>query len=303
MTNVVCILHGGCPIPGWLEDAACAGRLYLTLNDPGEHDYDAVPAAALVSRNPVPRGFAENVNAALHKVFVEDDQEMACVVNFDLEMDADVPFILAGALAAHADLGAVAAALLAPGDAPTFSVGTRPTPFKEFLRASGLRSEALVAVQRRLLRRTDGWSTRNTAPSEELRLLSAEEYLPWTCLALRRQAWVDVGPLDERFPLYGEDIDWGFRCHRSRWRLGLADCGPVVHFGRATRGQRADSLYEVSHRELHRKWGWDSSFRWQQQGLRWRRRWPFRRWTAPLDWSLLTPHIHRRESDLGVDHV
>ncbi len=303
MTNVVCILHGGCPVPGWLEKVSHSGRLYLTLNDPGQHAYDRIPAAASVTRNPLPRGFAENVNAALHRVFVDDDQETACVVNFDLEMDHNVLFSLAGALVAHPELGAVAAALRDPGDAPTFSVGTRPTPLKEFLRASGLRSEPLLAVQRQILRWTHGWSDRNRAPFGELRLLSADQYLPWTCLALRRRAWVDVGPLDERFPLYGEDIDWGLRCHQTGWRLGLRDCGPVVHFGRATRGRRADALYEVSHRELHRKWGWDSSLRWQQHGLRWRGRWPIRPLTAPLDWSLLTTPAPRRETWKGVDHA
>lgn len=275
-------------MPGWLADVARTGRLYLTVNDPADHPYGDPPAGASVTENPTPRGFAENVNAALRKVFVDDDQEAACVVNFDMQLDGGSLDALAGVLGDQPDLGVVGAVLRGTDGAPIFSVGTWPTPLKEFLRASGLRSPALVAAQRRLLRRRRGWAARNTALAGAVRPLGSDEYLPWTCLAIRRQTWTDVGPLDERFPLYGEDIDWSLRCHQSRWRLGVRDCGSVVHFERATRGPLADSLYEVSHLELHRKWGWDASLRWQRRGLRARRSWPLRRWTEPLDWSHLT---------------
>lgn len=275
-------------MPGWLRAVSRVGRLYLTVNDPGHHAYDDLPPDALVTQNPAPRGFAHNVNAALHRAFVEDDRETVCVVNFDLDMASNALPALVDALGDQPELGAVGAVLRGQDGTPTFSAGTKPSPVKEFLRASGLRSQALLAMQRLLLRRTRSWSARNALPGTGSRVLSDEEYLPWTCLAIRRRAYEDVGPLDERYPLYGEDIDWGLRCHQSNWKLGLRDCGPVVHFERATRGRRADSLYEFSHLELHRKWGWDPSLRWQQRGLRARRRWPLGRLTAPLDWSLLT---------------
>ncbi|MDQ6782874.1 MAG: glycosyltransferase [Actinomycetota bacterium] len=287
MICVVCILHGGCSVPGWLAQVSRVGRLYLTVNDPGQHAYGELPPGSLVTHNPVPKGFAHNVNAALRRAFVDERQETACVVNFDLEMAGCTLDTLVTALDERPEVGAVGAVLRGQDGAPTFSAGTWPTPLKEFLRASGLRSRALIDLQRLLLRHTRRWSARNSMLGREWRVLSVDEYLPWTCLAIRRRAWEDVGLLDERFPLYAEDIDWGLRCHQSDWKLALQDCGPVVHLERATRGRRSDSLYELSHRELHRKWAWHSSLRWQQRGLRVRRRWPLRTWTAPLDWSLL----------------
>jgi GT2 family glycosyltransferase len=287
MINVVCILHGNVAVPPWLVDARSIGRVYLILNDPGEGRYDNLPDAVIVTRNRVPLGFAENLNTALRRVFIEDEQDAACVVNFDLDLHCDALLELASALRADPALGVVGAVLGGPNGLPTFSVGTLPTPLKEFLRAAGLRSGALFRLQRGILRRSQRWAARNAPPDSGSRSLGPDEYLPWSCVAVSRSAWESVGPMDERFPLYAEDIDWSLRCRHAGWSLSLHDCGPVVHHERATRGQLADTLYEYSHLELHRKWGWSASLRWQLRGLMARRRIPLRWAAAPLDWSLL----------------
>lgn len=284
--DAVCILHGGFPVPRWLADGG--NRIHLTLNDPEDHPYDKLPAAATVTRNAAPRGFAQNVNAALRTVFGQGGRDVACLVNFDVDAGDQVLGALASALVAEDNLAAVGAVLSGPDGAPTFSVGTRPTPVKEALRAAGLRAGAALRVQRMLLRRAPGWAARNAAPPSGMRVLAEGEYLPMTCLAVSRRAWEAVGELDERFPLYAEDIDWSLRCHRAGWRLAVADCGPVVHAERATRGPGADALYEYSQLELHRKWRWDANLRWQRRALAARGRWPLRQLTSPLDWSVLT---------------
>ncbi|MDQ1357817.1 MAG: N-acetylglucosaminyl-diphospho-decaprenol L-rhamnosyltransferase [Acidimicrobiaceae bacterium] len=288
MINVVCILHGNVAPPPWLIEAPTLGNVYITINDPGAGRYEVLPDGAIVTVNNVPLGFAENINAALRKVFIDDGQEEACVVNFDLEMRSDALVKLASALRSEPASGVVGAVLVGPDGSPTFSVGTLPTPLKEFLRAAGLRSGALFRLQRRTLRRSQRWVARNAPPAKGSRILSAEEYLPWSCVAVSRRAWEGVGPMDERFPLYAEDIDWSIRCRQAGWLPSLHDCGRVTHHERATRGRRADTLYEFSHLELHRKWGWTANLRWQTRGLRARRSWPLRSLAAPLDWSLLT---------------
>jgi len=286
--NVVCVMHGGFPIPQWLSHVSQSGQLYLTLNDPGDHEYADVPSGCILTTNRQPLGFAQNVNAALAKVFDEDRHPLACVVNFDLEMEPDALGTLVSVITADDRLGAVAARLCARDGSPVFSAGTRPTPLREFLRAAGLRSGPLFDLQRAVIRRTSGWTARNAVPEEGARVLGTSEYIPWTCLVVREAAWSAVGGLDERFPMYGEDIDWSFRCHESDWKLGLADCGRVVHFERATRSPRTDVLYEYSHLELHRKWGWDTNLRWHRRGLEVRHRWPLEALTPTLDWELLT---------------
>jgi GT2 family glycosyltransferase len=262
-------------------------RLHLTLNDPGEQEYRNLPDAASVTRNATPLGFAENANNALRRLFSDHQRDIACVVNFDVDGRQETLLELTSALRGDARLAAVGAVLSGPDGAATFSVGTVPTPAKEYLRAAGLRSGRALRLQRSVLRRTARWAARNARPPSGVRVLEANEYLPWTCLAVRREAWESIGQLDERFPLYAEDIDWSLRCRQAGWGLAVADCGPVTHHERATRGPRADALFEYSHRELHRKWDWPANAAWQRRGLATRRCWPLRRIVPPLDWPLL----------------
>lgn len=45
------------------------------------------------------------------------------------------------------------------------------------------------------------------------------ELLPGTCVVFRREALASVGPLDERFFIYCEDVDWSIRARRAGWKL------------------------------------------------------------------------------------
>jgi GT2 family glycosyltransferase len=134
--GVVCVLHGGFSVPSWLR---LRDDLDLTLNDPLHHAYADLPPRAAVTRNERVRGFAENVNAALRRLFTEGRRDVACVVNFDVDAFPDPIPMLVEALAGDPQLAAVGALLYGRDRQPTFSVGVRPTPAREFLRAAGLR--------------------------------------------------------------------------------------------------------------------------------------------------------------------
>lgn len=54
-------------------------------------------------------------------------------------------------------------------------------------------------------------------------------YIMGCSLLVRRDAWDDVGPLDERFFVYGEDPDWQRRARRRGWRLLFEDEPDVRH--------------------------------------------------------------------------
>jgi N-acetylglucosaminyl-diphospho-decaprenol L-rhamnosyltransferase len=54
-------------------------------------------------------------------------------------------------------------------------------------------------------------------------------------MMIRRETFEDVGPLDEEYFLYFEDVDWCFRAWRAGWRcsyLPTATC--IHHYGRAS---------------------------------------------------------------------
>ena len=253
---VICVLHGDPVLPAWL--ATLGPIVHLVVNDPGPGRYVALPAVREVWVNPEPLGFAANVNAAIARV---PDAVVVCV-NFDLAMGPEVPGLLVEELVQDPRLAVVAPVLRDARGELAFSVGSGPTALKEFTRAAGLRSGRPQRVVRAVLRRLPRWQQRN----EVARVLGPQEYLPWTCVAVRRDAWEAVGPLDEQFEMYAEDLDWGRRAARAGWSAALVDVGTVIHTERATRSARTDALYERSHALFHAKWDRPDHARWQRRG-------------------------------------
>jgi hypothetical protein len=59
-------------------------------------------------------------------------------------------------------------------------------------------------------------------------------YLQGCCLLLRVQALVEVGPFDERFFLFYEDVDLSRRLSDAGWALGICPEAVVIHEGHAS---------------------------------------------------------------------
>jgi len=57
------------------------------------------------------------------------------------------------------------------------------------------------------------------------------EVLSGAFLMVRREAFDQVGPLDEDFFFYGEDTDWGRRFHDAGWRIVYHPEAEAIHFG------------------------------------------------------------------------
>lgn len=52
-----------------------------------------------------------------------------------------------------------------------------------------------------------------------------------TFLLIRRQALEEVGLLDERFPIFFNEVDWCYRARRRGWRILFTPEVEVVHYG------------------------------------------------------------------------
>jgi GT2 family glycosyltransferase len=60
----------------------------------------------------------------------------------------------------------------------------------------------------------------------------AEQDVDWVvgaCMLIRRQAWDQVGPLDERFFMYSEEMDWCRRLKSAGWRVVYLPSAVVMH--------------------------------------------------------------------------
>jgi GT2 family glycosyltransferase len=60
---------------------------------------------------------------------------------------------------------------------------------------------------------------------------------------VRRQALEEVGTLDERFFMYGEDLDWCFRFWKKGWRLRFCPEAKAIHYGGASSNAAPERFY------------------------------------------------------------
>lgn len=71
----------------------------------------------------------------------------------------------------------------------------------------------------------------------------ARDYLTAACLLIRRAVWERVGPFDESFFLYYEDVDWSLRARAAGVDLLVADGAVAEHTGGASSGGATGSIW------------------------------------------------------------
>ena len=69
-------------------------------------------------------------------------------------------------------------------------------------------------------------------------LTEVRGFLTGAFLMVRREALEEVGGLDERIFMYGEDVEWCYRMTRHGWGIGYCPQARVVHIGNVS-GQKA----------------------------------------------------------------
>jgi GT2 family glycosyltransferase len=81
-----------------------------------------------------------------------------------------------------------------------------------------------------------------------------------SCLLVRSEAVRHVGPMDPRFFLYFEDVDWCYRMHRAGWRVVYYPEAVMVHAHRRESASRGWGLQKRAHMksfvQFHMKHGW-----------------------------------------------
>jgi GT2 family glycosyltransferase len=73
-----------------------------------------------------------------------------------------------------------------------------------------------------------------------------------TCWLMRREAWEAVGPFDEQFPIFFNDVDWCYRAKRAGWRIWFEPDAKVLHHHGASTRQVPKAMVWESHRSLLR---------------------------------------------------
>ena len=164
-------------------------------------------------RNPEARGFSAAVNRGLELA----TGDPLLLLNSDAEVTASGDQVLRQAFVDDPRLGAAAARLVFPDGRPQWSGGSFPSLLWLFALASGLGRDSRSRVRK--------------APPSGFAGGSVD-WAPGAALAIARSAWSAVGPFDESYRHYAQDLDY---CQRlaaaGRTVRVLADWTVVHHLG------------------------------------------------------------------------
>jgi len=158
---------------------------------------------AVYLRQPPGRSFASALNAGA----AVSQGDALFFVNPDVALEPDAVAQLVARLVSGSRIGAVAAKLRfhwAPA----------------FLNGLGNRVE------------DHSWGSDNAIGHLDLGQFDDRPTVPSACFAaalLSRDAWRDVGPVDEGFPMYYEDVAWCYRARRLGWDIASAPNAIVYH--------------------------------------------------------------------------
>lgn len=100
--------------------------------------------------------------------------------------------------------------------------------------------------------------------------------VPGACLLTRREVLEEVGPFDEGFFVWFEDVDWCYRAYRDHYGLGV--CGKAVFL------HEGGKSFEAVSKETRKKWYYRSMLRY------------FRKHEGRFAWATLAGFILTEEA-------
>ena len=220
------VSHGHGPLVRYLlrdlaaQDGIANWLVLLTLNIPEAlSDADLAGMRAIVVRNPAPKGFGTNHNAA--SAFAKG--ELFAIVNPDIRLTSSDTLSQLAALQWLAPTPALRApVVVAPGGAREDSVRRNLSVFNLLHRACS---------------RTTGWEADPTGPDFF--------WLAGMFLVAPIETFRIIGGFDERFRLYCEDYDLSARWHIAGGRVEIIETLEVEH------DARRDSRRSLRHLRWH----------------------------------------------------
>ncbi|MFN7941356.1 MAG: glycosyltransferase [Thermoanaerobaculia bacterium] len=163
--------------------------------------------------NPVAEGFTRAANRGLAAA----GGDLVLLLNSDTEVEPGGGAALLAAFAAEPRLGVAGALLHFPDGRPQWSGGREPGLAWFFALASGwARARDRLRFARRV-RPVGGHGGR------------VVDWVPATAMTLRRELLAELGPFDERFALYAQDLDFCLRARDRGWRVRVCAGARVRH--------------------------------------------------------------------------
>jgi GT2 family glycosyltransferase len=220
-----------------IEGTRAAQSIWVVDNASGDGSAEMVrevfPGVRLLAseRN---LGFAAANNLALRRV---PPSRYVLLLNPDTEVPAGAVDALVAYLDGHPEVGAAGVQLLNPDGSLQRSYGHFYSFFASFSR------NLLVS---RLLRRQPGTVAGGAAAEAR-----PVDWLVGACLMLRSEALAQVGLLDDRFFMYGEEADLQWRLRKAGWRIALLPNVHITHYGGQSSKQAPVKMMIQEYRSRH----------------------------------------------------
>jgi len=222
------------------ENAASGGQEVIVVdNASADGSADAVvrahPDVRLI-RNDTNAGYARGNNQGIAAA----RGRVVLLLNPDVLVPARALDTAIAILQEEAAIGALGARLVHPDGTVQRSVRGFPTPWAVACEALGLS---------RVFRRSRVFAAYRM-PWFDYDARSDVDQPMGTFLMIRREALEQVGTLDERFPIFFNEVDWCLRARRAGFRIVYAPEVRIVHYGGAGTRQVAAEMAWESRRSL-----------------------------------------------------
>ncbi|MBN1398396.1 MAG: glycosyltransferase [Bacteroidetes bacterium] len=175
-------------------------------------------------------GFAKANNIALKQA----RGKYSLLINPDTIVQEDTIRVMVDFLKTRPEAGLAGCKILNPdGSIELACRRSFPTPWVAFTKIIGLS---------RLFPKTKLFGKYN------LTYLDTEETNPVDAISgsfmmVRKQAYKQVGGLDESFFMYGEDLDWCYRIRQANWQIYYVHSTQIIHYkGESTRRSSIDEI-------------------------------------------------------------
>lgn len=189
-------------------------------------------------------GFTASVNRGLRAAH----HDILLVLNSDTELLPGSLAALVEGFRARDRLGIAGGQLAYPDGTPQWSGGHKPGLAWLLLLAAGLPPLLARLPGYRRLRPVRGHGG------------GGIDWVSGAAMALRREAWESVGPFDERFRFYAQDLDFCLRAKEAGWRVAILPDFRVVHHHGATIGRQGATIAGADPQVL-----WTDLARWAEK--------------------------------------
>lgn len=173
-----------------------------------------------VVRNSANLGFAIGNNIGIRG----SKGKYICLINPDVKVAPDCLSKVLAYMEQNPSIGILGPKMLGPDGRVRRSCMRFPDAWNVFARAVGL--DTLFNKSR--------FSSGLLMPDFRFDRVCDVDVLNGWFWVVRRKALEQVGPIDERFFMYGEDIDWCYRFHQNAWRTVFYPEAQAVHYGGAS---------------------------------------------------------------------